>query len=110
LIGFLRKEEAKWIYSTINHYIPLAKSIYWGFSHIVEDEIYQVLSLALKLKNEQKQGIVHHILKGKALAMIFTKSSTRTRVSFEVGMYQLGGSALFLSSQDIQLGPWRDHS
>lgn len=83
---------------------PFSQKHLLGLQSYSEDEIYQVLSLALKLKNEQKQGIVHHILKGKALAMIFTKSSTRTRVSFEVGMYQLGGSALFLSSQDIQLG------
>jgi ornithine carbamoyltransferase len=69
-----------------------------------EDEIYQVLALALKLKEELQSGIPHPILQGKSLAMIFTKSSTRTRVSFEVGMQQLGGHALFLSSDDIQLG------
>ena len=69
-----------------------------------EKEILDLLSLADKLKKEQKAGITHHLLKGKTLGMIFTKSSTRTRVSFEVGMYQLGGSALFLSSNDIQLG------
>lgn len=68
------------------------------------DEIYQVISLGLKLKDEQKNNIPHPILKGKTLAMIFTKSSTRTRVSFEVGIYQLGGLGLFLSSSDIQLG------
>jgi len=68
------------------------------------EEILDTLDLADKLKYEQKNGIEHHILKGKTLGMIFTKSSTRTRVSFEVGMYQLGGSALFLSSNDIQLG------
>ena len=68
------------------------------------NEITDLLSLAAKLKKEQKAGIEHHILKGKTLGMIFSKSSTRTRVSFEVGMYQLGGSALFLSSNDIQLG------
>ena len=67
-------------------------------------EILDTLDLADKLKYEQKNGIEHHLLKGKTLGMIFTKSSTRTRVSFEVGMYQLGGSALFLSSNDIQLG------
>lgn len=63
-----------------------------------------LLSLAEKLKKEQKAGIAHPILKGKTLGMIFTKSSTRTRVSFEVGMTQLGGYPLFLSSHDIQLG------
>ncbi len=66
--------------------------------------IKETLDLADKLKYEQKNGIKHHILEGKTLGMIFTKSSTRTRVSFEVGMYQLGGQALFLSSNDIQLG------
>lgn len=68
------------------------------------DDILSTLELADELKQKQKQGIEHHILKGKTLGMIFSKSSTRTRVSFEVGMYQLGGSALFLSSNDIQLG------
>ncbi|WHH58402.1 ornithine carbamoyltransferase [Petroclostridium sp. X23] len=68
------------------------------------DEVESILKLAEKLKYEQKNGIQHHILKGKTLGMIFSKSSTRTRVSFEVGMVQLGGSPLFLSSNDIQLG------
>ena len=67
-------------------------------------EVKELLSLGLKLKKELKEGIPHHILKGKTLGMIFTKSSTRTRVSFEVGMTQLGGYPLFLSSNDIQLG------
>jgi len=68
------------------------------------EEIEDILKLAIKLKSENKAGITHHHLKGKSLGMIFSKSSTRTRVSFEVGMYQLGGQALFLSSNDIQLG------
>lgn len=68
------------------------------------EEIEQLLNLAIKLKAEQKSGIPHPVLKGKTLGMIFTKSSTRTRVSFEVGMTQLGGYPLFLSSSDIQLG------
>jgi len=68
------------------------------------EEIKQLLKLAVKLKAELKNGIPHPVLKGKALGMIFTKSSTRTRVSFEVGMTQLGGYPLFLSSNDIQLG------
>lgn len=67
-------------------------------------EIYQVLSMALKLKEMQRFNIAHPLLNGKTLAMIFTKSSTRTRVSFEVGIKQLGGHGLFLSSNDIQLG------
>ena len=69
-----------------------------------EDEIYQCLSLALKLKAMQKAGQRQTCLSGKTLAMIFAKSSTRTRVSFEVGATQLGGTALFLSTSDIQLG------
>ena len=71
---------------------------------ITTDETKQILSVALELKEKQKKGIPHPILKNKTLGMIFSKSSTRTRVSFEVGMYQLGGHALFLSSNDIQLG------
>ena len=71
---------------------------------ITRDEFNHLMELALKLKAEQKAGIEHHILKGKVLGMIFTKSSTRTRVSFETGMYQLGGFPIFLSSNDIQLG------
>ena len=68
------------------------------------DEVEEILSLAQELKAKQKAGIPHRILEGKSLGMIFEKSSTRTRVSFEVGMYQLGGQALFLSSSDLQLG------
>lgn len=68
------------------------------------EEIENMLKLGLKLKAETKAGIAHPVLKGKTLGMIFSKSSTRTRVSFEVGMTQLGGYPLFLSSNDIQLG------
>lgn len=71
---------------------------------ITKEQLDDLLKLALKLKSETKQGIAHPILKGKTLGMIFTKSSTRTRVSFEVGMTQLGGYPLFLSANDIQLG------
>ncbi len=71
---------------------------------LTKEEIEGLLELALKFKKENKEGISHHILKGKTLGMIFSKSSTRTRVSFEVGMTQLGGYPLFLSSNDIQLG------
>lgn len=67
-------------------------------------EILSTLDLADKLKAEKKSGVQHHLLKGKTLGMIFQKASTRTRVSFEVGMYDLGGSALFLSSRDLQIG------
>lgn len=67
-------------------------------------EITEVLNLADQLKFEKKNGIAHPLLKGKSLGMIFEKSSTRTRVSFEVGMYELGGQALFLSSRDLQIG------
>ena len=69
-----------------------------------KQEITDILNLADQLKYEKKHGIEHHYLKGKTLGMIFQKSSTRTRVSFEVGMYDLGGSALFLSSRDLQIG------
>ncbi|CAM3114132.1 ornithine carbamoyltransferase [Sporolactobacillus spathodeae] len=69
-----------------------------------EEEIQLLLDTAADLKKKQKAGIVHHDLAGQTLAMIFEKSSTRTRVAFEVGMYQLGGSALYLSSRDMQLG------
>ena len=68
------------------------------------DDVEEILTLAADLKAKQKAGIPHRILEGKSLGMIFEKSSTRTRVSFEVGMYQLGGQALFLSSSDLQLG------
>ena len=68
------------------------------------DEVAEILDFAKELKAMQKAGVEHHILEGKTLGMIFEKSSTRTRVSFEVGMYQLGGQALFLSSRDLQIG------
>lgn len=69
-----------------------------------KNEILDLLNLADQLKYETKHGIEHHLLKGKTLGMIFQKSSTRTRVSFETGMYQLGGQALFLSNRDLQIG------
>ena len=68
------------------------------------EEIMEILNLADQLKYERKHNIEHHLLKGKSLGMIFQKASTRTRVSFETGMYQLGGNALFLSSHDLQIG------
>lgn len=75
------------------------------------DEVQEILALAKELKAKQKAGVPHKILEDKTLGMIFEKSSTRTRVSFETGMYQLGGQALFLSNRDLQLGrgePIRD--
>ena len=71
---------------------------------LTTEDIIDILHLADQLKYEQKNGIMHKHLEGKTLGMIFQKSSTRTRVSFEVGMYQLGGSALFLSPRDLQIG------
>lgn len=68
------------------------------------EEIKDILNLADQLKYELKHGIEHHHLKGKTLGMIFEKSSTRTRVSFETGMYQLGGNPLYLSASDMQIG------
>ncbi len=73
-------------------------------SDLTPQEITDILNLADQLKYDSKNGIAHHYLAGKTLGMIFQKSSTRTRVSFEVGMYQLGGSALFLSANDLQIG------
>ncbi|MBE7058132.1 MAG: ornithine carbamoyltransferase [Ruminococcaceae bacterium] len=69
-----------------------------------KEEITSILNMADQLKYEKKHGIEHKRLAGKSLGMIFQKSSTRTRVSFEVGMYELGGQALFLSSNDLQIG------
>ena len=68
------------------------------------EDITSILNLADQLKYEQKHGIAHPILAGKTLGMIFEKASTRTRVSFEVGMYQLGGLPIFLSANDMQIG------
>ncbi len=69
-----------------------------------KDEIIDILNLADQLKYELKHNIPHNKLQGKSLGMIFRKASTRTRVSFETGMYQLGGNPLFLSSSDLQIG------
>lgn len=69
-----------------------------------KEEIIDILNLADQLKYELKHGIPHNHLKGKSLGMIFQKASTRTRVSFETGMYQLGGFPLFLSANDLQIG------
>ncbi|WP_297635433.1 ornithine carbamoyltransferase [uncultured Clostridium sp.] len=69
-----------------------------------KNEILEILNLADQLKYEKNHNIKHPLLKGKSLGMIFSKASTRTRVSFEVGMYELGGNPLFLSSSDLQIG------
>ena len=81
---------------SIRHLLKLAD--------LTPEQILDILNLADQLKYERKHGIPHPLLAGKTLGMIFQKSSTRTRVSFEVGMSQLGGSALFLSSRDLQIG------
>lgn len=75
-----------------------------GLVDYTSEEIRYLIDLAIDLKKKQKAGETYQPLKGKTLGMIFEKSSTRTRVSFEVGMFQLGGHALFLSKNDIQLG------
>jgi ornithine carbamoyltransferase len=75
-----------------------------SINDMTEKQIMSILKHTKSLKRQLKEGLQHQFLKGKTLGMIFTKSSTRTRVSFEVGMYQLGGQAIFLSSNDIQLG------
>ena len=67
-------------------------------------EIDHILNVADQMKYNQKHGLIHNYLQGKTLAMIFEKNSTRTRVSFETGMYQLGGHALFLSGKESQIG------
>ena len=68
------------------------------------EEIIGILDLADQLKYERKNHIPHPHLAGKSIGLIFQKSSTRTRVSFETGIYQLGGQPLFLSSKDLQIG------
>jgi ornithine carbamoyltransferase len=76
-----------------------------------KEELDHLLTLSGELKAQQKKGVVHHLIKGKSVALIFEKSSTRTRVSFEVGVYQLGGQPLFISSATSQMGrgePIRD--
>jgi len=83
---------------------PFAQKHLLALQDYSADEILQVLSLAIDLKQKQKKGVPHRILEGKTLGMIFSKSSTRTRVSFEVGFVQLGGYPIFLNSNDIQLG------
>ena len=77
-------------------------------SDLSESDFSEILDLADKLKYERKNGISHKFLQDKTLGMIFRKSSTRTRVSFEVGIHELGGQGLFLSSNDLQIGRGED--
>lgn len=88
----------------VDNTLPFAQRHLLTLQGWSEGDILTTLTLAGQLKEAQRLGLPHQLLKGKTLAMIFAKSSTRTRVSFEVGMAQLGGHALFLSTQDIQLG------
>jgi len=74
------------------------------FDNLSFEELQNIIDHAISLKKEHNEGVINNSLKNKTLAMIFDKSSTRTRVSFEAGMTQLGGHALFLTSKDIQLG------
>src|SRR5699024_8010678 len=73
-------------------------------SDFTKEELFDLIAYACMLKDKQSKGISPRLLEGKTLAMIFEKPSTRTRVSFETGMFQLGGHALFLTKNDLQLG------
>jgi len=81
---------------TLRHFLTL--------KDLSKEELKKILSRAAQLKEEHRKNILYQPFVGKVMAMIFEKSSTRTRVSFETGMAQLGGSALFLSPNDTQLG------
>lgn len=87
---------------TVDH--QLAGRDFLTLADYSKDELEYLLELAADLKQQQKSGNMEEPLKGKTLGMIFEKSSTRTRVSFEAGIYQLGGTGLFLKSDDIQIG------
>lgn len=80
------------------------KKDFLSIADYTKDEILELFDLAIEIKAKQKRGEEHHALKGQTLAMIFQKPSARTRISFEVGMFQLGGHALYLSPADIGLG------
>ena len=80
------------------------KRDFLSFKDWSRDDLDSILKRAIELKDMQRKGVVYHPLTGKALAMIFEKSSTRTRVSFEVGMFQLGGHAIFMSPRETQIG------
>ncbi len=75
-----------------------------SLTDISRKEIDEIFSLTHKLKREQKRGVSHRVLRGKALALVFEKPSLRTRVTFEAGMVQLGGQAIFLGPAEINLG------
>ncbi|GAB4168224.1 MAG: ornithine carbamoyltransferase [Calditrichia bacterium] len=75
-----------------------------NIADLTREEIYEIFDLTKDLKEKTKKGIEHHLLKGKSMSMIFAKPSARTRISFETGMYQLGGYALYLSPNDIGIG------
>ena len=83
---------------------PLTGKDYISLTDYSPSEFQYLLDLAVELKDKQKKGIPHTLLQGKTLAMIFQKASTRTRVSFEVAMYHLGGLGMFLSANDLQIG------
>ncbi len=80
------------------------KKDFLSISDLTRDEIFEIFDLTKQLKAKQKKGEEYQPLKGKTMAMIFQKPSVRTRISFEVGMYQLGGDALYLGPNDIQIG------
>ncbi len=75
-----------------------------SIAELTKAEIFEIFDLTEELKEKTKRGEAHHLLKGKTLAMVFAKPSARTRISFEVGMFQLGGHALYLSPNDIGIG------
>lgn len=80
------------------------KKDFLNIADLTREEIFEIFELTRDLKEKTKKGIEHHILKGKTMAMIFAKPSARTRISFETGMYQLGGYALYLAPTDIGIG------
>ena len=80
------------------------KQHFLSIAELTKDDIFEIFDLTKELKAKQKKGESHHLLKGKTLAMVFAKPSARTRISFEVGMFQLGGHALYLSPNDIGIG------
>jgi len=84
--------------------ISLKGKDFVSLKNFSKEEIQYILDLAFEIKKKQKAGGETHLLKNKVLAMIFKKASTRTRIAFEVGMYQLGGSSVFLSPQESQIG------